>query len=142
MIVSFVLVRTARSNLHYIKSLDQRSLITSLKLIILLLSETKSESESFTIPFYGNSLNSACGCIQTAVTAAVVTKNVTMIRRWKAELVTYGICLQPSPRFTYLLPLKPDHSSVCSVCPESVQHLVLTSKSRSFQTVHRNRPYE
>jgi hypothetical protein len=62
------------------------------------------------------------------VTAAVVTKNVHMSRRWKAELVAYGIRIQPSPRFMYLLPLKPDHSSVCPVCPEGLQHPVLTSK--------------
>jgi hypothetical protein len=47
--------------LHCIKSPNQRSLITSLKVIISLLSETKSESESFTILFYGNPLNSARG---------------------------------------------------------------------------------
>jgi hypothetical protein len=32
---------------------------------------------------------------QMAVTAVVVTKNVRMSRRWKAELVTYGIRIQP-----------------------------------------------
>jgi hypothetical protein len=47
--------------LHYIKSHDQRSLITSLKVIISPLSQTKSESESFTIPFYSNPLNSTRG---------------------------------------------------------------------------------
>jgi hypothetical protein len=47
--------------LHCFKSHDQRSLITSLKVIISPLSETKSESESFTIPFYSNPLNSARG---------------------------------------------------------------------------------
>jgi hypothetical protein len=46
------------------------------------------------ILFYVNPLNSACGCIQTAVTAAVVTKNVRMSRRWKDELVAYAICKQ------------------------------------------------
>jgi hypothetical protein len=45
--------------LHCIKSLDQRKLNNKLKFIISPLSETKSESESFTIPFYGNPLNSA-----------------------------------------------------------------------------------
>jgi hypothetical protein len=54
-----------------------------------------------------------------AVTAAVVTKNVRVSRRWKAELVAYGICKQPSPKFMYLLLLKPDCSPVCTVCPES-----------------------
>jgi hypothetical protein len=38
--------------------------------------------------------------------------------------------------------LKPDRSPVCTVCPESFQHLVLTSKSHNYQTVHRNTPYE
>jgi hypothetical protein len=32
------------------------------------------------IPFYGNPLNSARGCIQTAVTAAVVTEIVRVSR--------------------------------------------------------------
>jgi hypothetical protein len=39
------------------------------------------ESESFTIPFYGDPLNSARGCVETAVTAAVVTENVRVSRR-------------------------------------------------------------
>jgi hypothetical protein len=41
---------------------------------------SKSESELFMIPFYGNPLNSARGCIRTTVTAAVVTENVCMRR--------------------------------------------------------------
>jgi hypothetical protein len=44
--------------------------------------------------------------------------------------------------FVYLMPLKPDRSSVCTVCPESFQHLILTSKFRNYQTVHWNMPYE
>jgi hypothetical protein len=76
------------------------------------------------------------------VTAAVVTENVHVSRRWKAESVAYEICKQPSPKFVHLLLLKPDHSPVCTVCPESFQHLVLISKSHSYQTVHRNRSYE
>jgi hypothetical protein len=77
-----------------------------------------------------------------AVTAAVVTKIVRMSRRWKAGLVAYGIGIQTSPRFMYLLPLTPDRSSVCLVCPESVQHPALRSKSRNYQTVHQKKPYE
>jgi hypothetical protein len=119
-----------------------RKLNNKLKVIISPLSETKSESESFTVPFYGNPLNSACGCIQTVVTAAVVTKNVSMTRRWKAESVAYRNCKQTSPCFAHLLPLKPDHSPVCLVCLESFQHLILIWKSHIYQTVHRNRPYE
>jgi hypothetical protein len=126
--------------LHCIKSPDQRSLITSLKVIILPLSKTKSES--FMILFYGNPLNSARGYIQMAITIVVVIKNVCMSRHWKDELVAYGSHKQPSPRITHLMPLKHDHSHVCPVCPENVQHLVLTSKSCSYQTMHRNRPYE
>jgi hypothetical protein len=125
--------------LHCIKSHDQRLLITSLKGIISPLSKTKSDFESFTIPFYSNPLNSSCGCIQTAVTAVVVTKNVCMSRRWKAELVTYRICTEPLPRFMHFLPLKPDRAPVC---PESLQHPILISKFCNFQTVHQNRPYE
>jgi hypothetical protein len=45
--------------LHCIKSLDQRELNNKLKVTISPLSETKSESESCTVPFYGNLLNSA-----------------------------------------------------------------------------------
>jgi hypothetical protein len=64
------------------------------------------------IPFYGNPLNSTRGYIQMAATAAVVTENMHMSRRWKAESVVYGICKQPSPRFVPLLPLKLDYSPV------------------------------
>jgi hypothetical protein len=56
------------------------------------------------ILFYGNPLNSARGCIQMAITAAVVTEKVRMSRRWKAELEIYRICKQTLPSFTYLLP--------------------------------------
>jgi hypothetical protein len=103
-------------------------------------SEIKFESKSFTILFYGNSLNSARDCIQIVVTV-VVTKDVYMSRRWKSELVACRIRKQPSPRSMHLLTFKPDRSAVCLVCPESVQHLVITLQSRCFRTVHRNRPY-
>jgi hypothetical protein len=86
-----------------------KKLIKKLKVIISPLSET----ESFTIPFYGHPLNSARGYIQTVVTAAVVTENVHMCRRWKAEIVVYGIYKQPLPSCTYLLSFKPDRSPVC-----------------------------
>jgi hypothetical protein len=67
-----------------------KKLNNKLKVVISPLSE--DNFESFTVPFYGNPLNSACDCIQTSVTAAVVTKNVHMSRRWKAESVAYGNC--------------------------------------------------
>jgi hypothetical protein len=35
------------------------------------------------------------------VTAAVVTKIVRMSRRWKSDLVSYGICIQTSPRIIH-----------------------------------------
>jgi hypothetical protein len=66
------------------------------------------------ISLYGNPLNSACGCIQMAVTSVVVTKKVHMSRRWKAELVGYRIHKQPLASFAHLLPLKPDRSLICS----------------------------
>jgi hypothetical protein len=110
--------------------------------VISPLSEIKPESESLTIPFYGDPLNSACGCVKIDVTAVVVTENVRVSRRWKAESVAYGICKQLSSRFVHLRPLKPDRSPVCTVYPESFQHLILTSKSHNYQTVHRNTPYE
>jgi hypothetical protein len=117
-----------------------KKLNNKLKVVISPLSETKSES--FTILFYGNPLNSARGCIQTALTTAVVTENVHMSRHWKAELVAYGICKQPSSCFMRLMLLKPNHSPVCPVCLESFQHLILTLKSHNYQIVHQNRPYE
>jgi hypothetical protein len=95
-------------------------------------SEIKFESESFMILFYGNPLNFARDCIQMVVTVVVVTKNVHMSRRWKSELVACRIRKQPSPRSMHLLTFKPDRSAVCPICPESVQHLVLTSQSRCF----------
>jgi hypothetical protein len=76
------------------------------------------------------------------VTAAVVTKIVRMSRRWKADLVAYGIRIQTSPRFMDFLHLKPDHSSVCPVYPGSSQHPILTSNFHNYETVHRNRSYE
>jgi hypothetical protein len=93
------------------------------------------------ILFYGNLLTPRMGCIQTAVSVATVTENVCMGRRWKAELVAYRICSHPSPRIGHLRPLKPDHSSFCLVCLESVQQLILTSKPRNYQTGHRSGPY-
>jgi hypothetical protein len=45
--------------LHCIMSLDQRKLNNKLKVTISLLPETKSESKSCTVLFYGNQLNSA-----------------------------------------------------------------------------------
>jgi hypothetical protein len=105
--------RLGRVALHQVTW--SKKLNNKLKVIILLL----SESESFTIPFYGNPLNSACGCIQMGVTAAVATENVCMSSRWKDELVFYGICKQPLPRFVSLLPLKPNRSPICPACPES-----------------------
>jgi hypothetical protein len=72
-----------------------------------------------------------------AVTTAVVTENVSMSRCWKTGLVAYGVRIQTLPRFMYLLPLTPDGSLVCLVCPESVQHPVPMSKSRNYQTVHK-----
>jgi hypothetical protein len=136
---SFVLVRMVKPSCIASNHLNKK-LNNKLKVVISPLSET--ESESFTIPFYGDPLNSARGYIQTAVTSAVVTKNVRVSRRWKAESVAYGICKQLSSSFVHLRPLKPDCSPVCTVCPESFQHPVLNSKSHSYQTVHQKRPYE
>jgi hypothetical protein len=59
-----------------------------------------------------------------AVTAAVVIEIVRMSRSWKADLLAYGIQIQTSPKFMDLLPLQPDHPSVCPVCPGSFQHPV------------------
>jgi hypothetical protein len=115
---------------------------SSLKAIISLLSETMLESASFTIPFYSNPLTPHVGSIQTVVTIATITENVHMSMSWKGELVAYGSRKQPLPRITHLMPLKPNHSSICLVCPDSVWHLVLNSESCSYQTMHRNRPCE
>jgi hypothetical protein len=77
-----------------------------------------------------------------AIIVDVVTKIVRMSRFWKADLVAYGIHIQTSPRFMYLLPLTPDRSLVCPVYPESVQHPVLTSKPRNYKTVHPKKLYK
>jgi hypothetical protein len=66
-----------------------------------------------------------------AVTPAMVTEIVRMSRCWKDDLVAYGIHIQTSLIFMDLLTLKPDHSSVCPVCPESFQHPILTLKFRN-----------
>jgi hypothetical protein len=127
--------------LHCIKSPDQRSLITSLKVIISPLSKIKSESKLFMIQFYSNPLNSARGLYSNGHNHCC-GYYVRMSRRWKAELVAHIILLQPSPRIAYLMLLKHDHSPVCPVCPESVQHITLTLKSRSYKTMHQNGTYE
>jgi hypothetical protein len=77
-----------------------------------------------------------------ALIAAMVTEIMRMSRCWKADLVAYGICIQTSPRFMYLLPLTPDRWLVCPVYPESVQHPVLTSKSHNYKTVHLKKFFE
>jgi hypothetical protein len=79
--------RLGRIALHHITW--SKKFNNKLKAVISPLSET--ESESITVLFYGNPLNSARGCIKTIVTAAVVTKNVHVSGHWKAELVAYGI---------------------------------------------------
>jgi hypothetical protein len=77
---SFVLVRMVRSSaLHQVTLM--KKLNNKLKVAISSLSEIKPESESFTIPFYGDPLNSARGCVKTAVTAAVVTGNMCVSMR-------------------------------------------------------------
>jgi hypothetical protein len=119
-----------------------KKLNNKLKVAISSLSEIKPESESLTIPFYDDPLNSARGCVKTAVTAAVVTEIVRVSRRWKAESVVYGICKQLSSSFVHHRLFKPDRSSVCIVRPEIFQHLILTSKFHSYQIMHRNRPHE
>jgi hypothetical protein len=101
-------LRTIRLCVHIIELPNLSSKMTILKIIISSLS--KSESESFTILFYGNPLTSK-------------SENMSMSRRWKAELVAYGSRKQHLPRFTLSVPLKPDHSSVCPFCPESVRTL-------------------
>ncbi len=88
-LLSFVLVRTVRSSCIASSHLNKK-LNNKLKVVILSLSET--ESESFTIPFFCDPLNYTRGCVKTVVTAAVVTKKVHVSRRWKAESVAYGVC--------------------------------------------------
>jgi hypothetical protein len=78
-LLSFVLVRTVRSSaLHQVTR--TKKLNNKLKVAISPLYEIEPESESFTIPFYGDPLNSARGCVKTAVTTAVVTENVHVSR--------------------------------------------------------------
>jgi hypothetical protein len=56
-------------------------------------------------PISGNTLNSACGCFQMAVTIAKITKNVWMSRHWKSHHVGYIIHVQTPPKFTLLMAL-------------------------------------
>jgi hypothetical protein len=69
---SFILVRTIRPYVHIIKLPNPSRNTATLKKIISPLSKTKSKSESFTILFYGNPLNSACGYIQMTVTVVAI----------------------------------------------------------------------
>jgi hypothetical protein len=69
-----------------------KMLNNKLKVVISSLSEIKPEPKSIIVPFYGDPLNFACGCVKIAVTAVVVTKKVHVSRRWKAESVVYRIC--------------------------------------------------
>jgi hypothetical protein len=69
--LSFVLVRMVRSSCIVSSHLNKK-LNSKLKVVISPLSETKSEPKSIAVPFYGDLLNSACGCIQMAVTTAMV----------------------------------------------------------------------
>jgi hypothetical protein len=69
-----------------------KKLINKLKVVISPLSEIKPKPKLIMVPFYGDPLNSARGCVKTVVTAVVVTENVRVSRRWKAESVTYGVC--------------------------------------------------
>jgi hypothetical protein len=48
------------------------------------------------IPFYRNPLNPHVGCIQVAITMAVVTENVHMSMCWEAQLVAYRSLKQSS----------------------------------------------
>jgi hypothetical protein len=67
-----------------------------------------------------------------AVTIVVVTKNVCMSRHWKAGIQAYRIHDQTLARFMLLDAHEPDHSPICPICAENVQHLSLTSKARSY----------
>jgi hypothetical protein len=61
---------------------ETKKLNNKLKVVISPLSEIKAEPKSIMVPFYGDPLNSACGCVKTAVTAAVLTENVRVSRCW------------------------------------------------------------
>jgi hypothetical protein len=69
-----------------------KKLNNKLKVVISPLSEIKPEPKSIMVPFYGDPLNSARGCVKTAVTADVVTEKVRVSTRWKAESMAYVIC--------------------------------------------------
>jgi hypothetical protein len=70
---------------HIIKLPNPISKMAILKIIIITDSETNSRSEPLMVLFYGNLLNSAHGHIQMVVTIDVVTENVCMCMRWRAE---------------------------------------------------------
>jgi hypothetical protein len=59
----------------------------------------------------------------------MVSGNVCMSRRWKAEQVTYGSHVQTPARFMHLVLLKPNHLLVWPVCPEVFSTLSCLQKS-------------
>jgi hypothetical protein len=125
---SFVLVRTVRSCVHVIRIPNQLTSIAKLKIVIPTDFETKSKSKPLTVPFYGNPLNSARGCIQMIVIIVVITENVCMSGRWKAEQVAYVIHKPPSPCFSLLMPSNSRNSLTYQFCLEKFSTLFCLQK--------------
>jgi hypothetical protein len=97
------LVRMIRPRLHYIKSPNQPSLITSLKSHNLTVVRNHAKrSNPFDIPIFQQTTNSACGYTKMARTVVVGIRNMCMSRRWKAEQVIFRSCIQTPVRFINL----------------------------------------
>jgi hypothetical protein len=111
------------SSLHCIKSPNQRSLITSLKVEIFTAVRNQAKVQLLTILIYDDLLTSARRLYSNGHNIVGVTQNVCMSMRWKTEQMFYGSCKQPSPRFRHLMPLKPDHSPLRPVYPDQFSTL-------------------
>jgi hypothetical protein len=57
-----------------------------------------------------------------AVTTTVVSKNVHMSKRRKADLVSFRSFIQTLASLTHLVAQKSDQALVYPGCPESVEH--------------------
>jgi hypothetical protein len=96
-----LLVRTYRSCVHIIKLPNQLSKITILKIIILIVSGTRSEFNPSKNLISSNPLRLRTSAVfQTAITIAMVIEIMYMSRHRKAEQASCKIHNQALSRFT------------------------------------------
>jgi hypothetical protein len=92
---------------HIIKLPNQLRKMTILKIIILVVSGTRSEFKPSKNLISGNPLKLRTSAVfQTAITVAMVTKIIYMSRHQKAEQASCKIHNQASSRFTRFRLLK------------------------------------